>query len=56
VSESTTSILIAAAILIVLALFVPCMESLARLLRRKAQTQGTAPEAQPAKPYKRDAA
>lgn len=34
-SESTISILIAAAILVALALFIPCMESLARLLRNR---------------------
>ncbi len=32
-SETIASILISAAILAILALFVPCMESLARLLR-----------------------
>jgi len=56
VSESTTSILIAAAMLVVLALFVPCMESLARLLRRRARMRDAVAEAQPAKPYRRDVA
>jgi hypothetical protein len=38
-SESTITVLIAAGILIVLALFVPCMESLARIVRRNAQRE-----------------
>jgi hypothetical protein len=56
VSEPTLSLLIAAAILAVLALFVPCIESLAKLLRRGPQVRGAAPEARRVKPYRRDVA
>lgn len=47
-SELATSVLMSAVILVALALFVPCMESVAGLLRRSAQRRkaGTA-EQQP---------
>lgn len=55
-SESTLAFLIAAGILLVLALFVPCIDSLAGMLRRRPRMRDAAAEAQPAKPYRRDVA
>ncbi len=54
-SEPTLSILISAGVLIVLALLVPCMESLARLFRRREQKRDGGGEA-PAQTYGRDIA
>jgi hypothetical protein len=55
-SESTLAVLISAGILIVLALFVPCIDSLAALMRRDANKSNDHPKTQRISPYKRDAA
>lgn len=56
-SESTLAILISAGILVALALFVPCIDSLAGILRRVTNKSNEQPEAQQrVSPYKRDAA
>jgi hypothetical protein len=56
-SESTLALVISAGILIVLALFVPCIDSLAGMLRRVTNKSNDLPEAQQrVSPYKRDAA
>jgi len=53
-SESTLALLISAGILIVLALFVPCIDSLAALLRRPAKNSDA--QQRTSRSYKRNAA
>jgi hypothetical protein len=52
-SETLTAYLISVAILAALALLVPCIESIAGLLRRSARKQDTSSVAQPAASRKR---
>ena len=53
-SESIASVFIAAGILVALALFVPCMESLAGLMRRRIQKQNFTPEQKSDQDYERN--
>ena len=55
-SESATSFLITSGILVVLALFVPCTESLVRLALRLRRKRSAGSVSQPIRTYKGDIA
>ena len=51
--EALSSFLVSVSIILVIALFVPCIESLAKFLRRSAQRRNNATQGEPVKAYSR---
>jgi hypothetical protein len=54
--EALSSFLVSVGVIIAVVLFIPCVESLVRWLRRSPQNQGTALQGEAAKVYSREVA